>query len=104
VSRTASVVVTASLAEILAGPRPASYGQDVSIIHSAPTVPVQQEGDLVPRSEFRRELSVLARPDQAWKTLTDVPLIISWVTIDDDAEELAPLDELLGTGVLPKLR
>ena len=45
----------------------------------------------MPRSEFRRELTVLASPDQSWKTLTDVPLLVSWVTIVEDAIELEPL-------------
>jgi carbon monoxide dehydrogenase subunit G len=45
----------------------------------------------VPRSEFRRELTVLASPDQSWKTLTDVPLLVSWVTIVEGATELEPL-------------
>jgi carbon monoxide dehydrogenase subunit G len=45
----------------------------------------------VPRSEFRRELTVLASPDQAWKTLTDVPLLVSWVSIVEGATELEPL-------------
>jgi carbon monoxide dehydrogenase subunit G len=45
----------------------------------------------VPRSEFRRELTVLASPEQSWKTLTDVPQLVSWVSIVEDAAELEPL-------------
>jgi carbon monoxide dehydrogenase subunit G len=45
----------------------------------------------VPRSEFRRELTVLASPEESWKTLTDVPLLVSWVSIVEDATELEPL-------------
>jgi carbon monoxide dehydrogenase subunit G len=45
----------------------------------------------VPRSEFRRELTVLASPEESWKSLTDVPLLVSWVGIVEDAEELEPL-------------
>jgi carbon monoxide dehydrogenase subunit G len=45
----------------------------------------------VPRSEFRRELTVLASPEESWKSLTDVPLLVSWVGIVEDAEEIEPL-------------
>jgi uncharacterized protein len=45
----------------------------------------------VPRSEFRRELTVLASPEETWKTLTDVPLLVSWVSIVEDASEIEPL-------------
>jgi carbon monoxide dehydrogenase subunit G len=45
----------------------------------------------VPRSEFRRELTVLASPEQSWKTLTDVPLLVSWVSIVENASEIEPL-------------
>ncbi len=45
----------------------------------------------MPRSEFRRELTVLASPEQSWKTLTDVPLLVGWVNIVEDAVEIEPL-------------
>jgi carbon monoxide dehydrogenase subunit G len=45
----------------------------------------------VPRSEFRRELTVLASPEESWKTLTDVPLLVSWVNVVEDATEIEPL-------------
>lgn len=45
----------------------------------------------MPRSEFRRELSVLASPEESWKSLTDVPLLVSWVSIVEDAVEIEPL-------------
>jgi uncharacterized protein len=45
----------------------------------------------VPRSEFRRELTVLTSPEESWKTLTDVPLLVSWVSIVEDAKEIEPL-------------
>ena len=45
----------------------------------------------MPRSEFRRELTVLASPEESWKSLTDVPLLVSWVGIVEDATELEPL-------------
>jgi carbon monoxide dehydrogenase subunit G len=45
----------------------------------------------LPRSEFRRELTVLASPEEAWKSLTDVPLLVSWVGIVEDAKEIEPL-------------
>ena len=46
----------------------------------------------MPRSEFRRELTVLASPEESWKSLTDVPLLVSWVGIVEDATEIQPLD------------
>jgi uncharacterized protein len=45
----------------------------------------------VPRSEFRRELTLPASPEQAWKSLTDVPLLVSWVSVVEDASEIEPL-------------
>ena len=45
----------------------------------------------MPRSEFRRELTVVASPEQSWKTLTDVPLLVSWVSIVEGATEIEPL-------------
>lgn len=45
----------------------------------------------MPRSEFHRELSVTATPEQAWSTLTDVPQLVSWVSIVEDAVEIEPL-------------
>ena len=45
----------------------------------------------MPRSEFRRELTVLASPDETWKRLTDVPLLVSWVSVVEDATEIEPL-------------
>ena len=47
----------------------------------------------MPRSEFHRELSVTASPDETWRTLTDVPLLVSWVSIVEDAKELEPLSK-----------
>jgi carbon monoxide dehydrogenase subunit G len=52
----------------------------------------------MPRSEFRRELTVLASPEESWKTLTDVPLLVSWMAIVEDAQEIEPLGRY--TGVL----
>lgn len=45
----------------------------------------------MPRSEFSRELLVAADPGETWKTLTDVPRLVSWVKIVEDAVELEPL-------------
>lgn len=41
---------------------------------------------------FERELLVRSDPDTCWAVVTDVPRLVSWVTILDEAEELAPLD------------
>lgn len=45
----------------------------------------------MPRSEFRRELTVTASPEAAWSSLTDVPLLVGWVSIVEDAREVEPL-------------
>ena len=45
----------------------------------------------MPRSEFHRELSVTSTPEQTWSTLTDVPQLVSWVSIVEDAVEIEPL-------------
>jgi carbon monoxide dehydrogenase subunit G len=34
---------------------------------------------------------VTATPEQAWSTLTDVPQLVSWVSIVEDAVEIEPL-------------
>jgi carbon monoxide dehydrogenase subunit G len=46
----------------------------------------------MPSMRFERELLVTASPDHSWKILTDVPRLVSWVTILDDAKEIAPLE------------
>lgn len=45
----------------------------------------------MPRSEFHRELVVSAAPETTWETLTDVPKLVGWVGIVEDAVELDPL-------------
>lgn len=45
----------------------------------------------MPRSEFHRELSVTSSPEESWAALTDVPQLVSWVSIVEDAEEIEPL-------------
>jgi carbon monoxide dehydrogenase subunit G len=49
------------------------------------------KGEAVPRSEFHRELAVSAAPETTWQTLTDVPRLVGWVGIVEDAVELDPL-------------
>jgi uncharacterized protein len=49
------------------------------------------KGEAVPRSEFRRDLAVTATPETTWETLTDVPRLVGWVGIVEDAVELEPL-------------
>lgn len=41
----------------------------------------------MPRSEFGRELTVSASPAQAWETLIDVPVLVSWISVLEEAEE-----------------
>jgi carbon monoxide dehydrogenase subunit G len=46
----------------------------------------------VPTSSFGRELSVSADQEKTWATLTDVPLLVSWLSVLEQAAELAPLE------------
>lgn len=41
----------------------------------------------MPRSEFGRELTVSATPARAWETLIDVPVLVSWISVLEQAEE-----------------
>lgn len=40
---------------------------------------------------FNRELSVSSDATTCWKVLTDVPRLVDWVSIVDDAQEIDPL-------------
>ena len=46
----------------------------------------------MPSMTFSRELDVKSDPSASWTVLTDVPRLVSWVTIVDDAKELAHLE------------
>jgi uncharacterized protein len=46
----------------------------------------------VPRSSFTRELTVSADPEKCWSTLTDVPLLVGWISVVEQAQELVPLE------------
>ena len=46
----------------------------------------------MPKSPFDRELAVTADVKQCWRTLTDVPLLVSWISVMEDAREIAPLE------------
>jgi carbon monoxide dehydrogenase subunit G len=46
----------------------------------------------VPAATFTREITVTADPTRCWAVLTDVPRLVDWVTILDDAKELTHLD------------
>ncbi|TDC47231.1 hypothetical protein E1212_24925 [Jiangella ureilytica] len=46
----------------------------------------------MPRSEFGRELTVSAPPAQAWETLIDVPVLVSWISVLEQAEEQQHLE------------
>lgn len=46
----------------------------------------------MPRSEFGRELTVSAAPAQAWATLIDVPVLVSWISVLEQAEEQEHLE------------
>ena len=45
----------------------------------------------MPRSEFSRELSVSADPASCWATLIDVPVLVSWVSVLEDTQEIESL-------------
>jgi carbon monoxide dehydrogenase subunit G len=47
----------------------------------------------MPRTEFRRELLVSATPTMSWAALVDVPRLVKWVSILEDAVELQPLSK-----------
>lgn len=47
----------------------------------------------MPRSEFRRTVTVGASPDVTWSSLTDVPLLVSWVSIVQEAAVVEPLSK-----------
>lgn len=45
----------------------------------------------MPRSTFDRRLDVSATPQEAWAVLTDVPRLVDWVDIVEDAHEIERL-------------
>ncbi|MBB5786895.1 CoxG family protein [Jiangella mangrovi] len=47
----------------------------------------------MPRSEFGRELTVSAPPARAWETLIDVPVLVSWISVLEQAEEQTHLEK-----------
>jgi uncharacterized protein len=44
------------------------------------------------RERFTRGLEVPRAADEVWRTLLDVPLVASWITIVGAVEEVAPLE------------
>lgn len=46
----------------------------------------------MPANTFDRELVVSADPTTCWAVLTDVPRLVGWVSIVDDAKELSRLE------------
>lgn len=47
----------------------------------------------MPRTEFHRDLPVKATPADSWAAMVDVPRLVSWVSIVEDAVELEPLSK-----------
>jgi carbon monoxide dehydrogenase subunit G len=47
----------------------------------------------MPRTEFHRDLRVKATPADSWAALIDVPRLVSWVSVLEDAIELEPLSK-----------
>lgn len=43
------------------------------------------------RQDFQREITLPAPPPALWKTITDVPLLTSWISSVEDAREIEPL-------------
>jgi carbon monoxide dehydrogenase subunit G len=41
---------------------------------------------------FHRRILVTSDPETCWKTLTNVELLVSWVTVIHEAHEIAPLE------------
>ncbi len=46
----------------------------------------------MPSSVFSREMPVTADVDTVWATLTDVPLLVEWVSVVEQAQEVTRLD------------
>ncbi|MDQ1717876.1 MAG: uncharacterized protein QOE71_3204 [Pseudonocardiales bacterium] len=46
----------------------------------------------MPSASFTREIVVTADPARCWEVLTDVPRLVDWVSIVDDAKEIAHLE------------
>ena len=46
----------------------------------------------MPSMNFSRELTVSADASTCWTVLTDVPRLVDWVSIVDDAKEISPLE------------
>ena len=45
------------------------------------------------RNEFHREVSVTSSPEETWRVITTVPLVVSWVDIVEDVVEVEPLSK-----------
>lgn len=46
----------------------------------------------MPTSPFSRSMAVAADRHECWSTLTDVPRLVGWVDVVEDARELSPLE------------
>jgi uncharacterized protein len=47
----------------------------------------------MPRTEFHRDLPVKSTPADSWSAMIDVPRLVSWVSIVEDAVEIEPLSK-----------
>jgi carbon monoxide dehydrogenase subunit G len=47
----------------------------------------------VPSVSFSRDIAVVADPATCWTVLTDVPKLVDWVSIVDDAKEISALEK-----------
>jgi carbon monoxide dehydrogenase subunit G len=46
----------------------------------------------MPSMTFERDLTVASDREKCWAVLTDVPRLVSWISIVQDAEEVSPLE------------
>ena len=46
----------------------------------------------MPSMQFERDLAVAADQQKCWAVLTDVPRLVDWVSIVDQAREIVPLE------------
>lgn len=45
----------------------------------------------MPAASFSRELDLAVGAESCWATLTDVPTLVSWISVLDEAHEIEPL-------------
>lgn len=51
----------------------------------------------MPRENFDRTISVPATSEKAWRTITDVPTLVGWVSLLRDAQTISEMDKYRAT-------